>query len=93
LRAAATARGYREAMADPSAAADALLAGAPDLDPALVRASAEYLASRYADDPASWGHQDPEVWARFTDFLDGAGMLDAEVDPAAAWTDEYLPDR
>ncbi|MEZ5180826.1 MAG: ABC transporter substrate-binding protein [Acidimicrobiales bacterium] len=90
---AATARGYREAMADPSAAADALLAGAPDLDPALVRASAEYLASRYADDPASWGHQDPEVWARFTDFLDGAGMLDAEVDPAAAWTDEYLPDR
>ncbi|MCB0959362.1 MAG: ABC transporter substrate-binding protein [Acidimicrobiales bacterium] len=88
----ATARGYRGAMADPAAATDALLAGAPDLDPALVRASAEYLSTRYADDPATWGHQDPAVWERFTAFLDGAGMLDAEVDPAAAWTDEYLPD-
>jgi ABC-type nitrate/sulfonate/bicarbonate transport system substrate-binding protein len=88
---AATARGYRAAMADPDAAADALLDGAPDLDPKLVRASARYLATRYADDPAAWGHQDAAVWTRFTRFLDDAGMLDGKVDPSTAWTDEYLP--
>lgn len=88
---AATARGYQEAMADPSAAADALLEGAPDLDPELVRASAVYLSTRYADDPAAWGRQDPEVWERFTAFLADAGMLDGDVDPASAWTNEFLP--
>lgn len=88
---AATRRGYQAAMADPGAAADALLEGAPDLDPELVRASAAFLATRYADDPATWGEQDPAVWERFTDFLADAGMLDGELDPADAWTDEHLP--
>ena len=87
----ATTRGYREAMRAPTAAADALLTGAPDLDPDLVDASAEYLSTRYADDPEAWGRQDPEVWERFADFLDEAGMLSEPVDVDDAFTDEYLP--
>lgn len=89
---AATARGYREAMADPEAAADALLAGADDLDPKLVRASAEYLATRYADDPDAWGRFDPEVWSRFEGFLVDAGMIDAVPEGEPAWTNEHLPE-
>jgi ABC-type nitrate/sulfonate/bicarbonate transport system substrate-binding protein len=88
----ATARGYRTAMADPGAAADALLAGADDLDPELVAASAEFLADRYAADPAAWGQQRAEVWDRFAAFLVDAGLLEGDVDVAAAWTNEHLPE-
>lgn len=88
----ATARGYRTAMADPQAAADALLEGADDLDPELVAASAEFLADRYASDPAAWGQQRAEVWDRFAAFLVDAGLLEEDLDVAAAWTNEHLPE-
>ena len=57
-------------LASHPAITDALLTGAPDLDEDLVTASADYLSTRYADDPAAWGRQEPEVWERFADFLD-----------------------
>lgn len=87
---AATARGYAEAMADPQLGADALLAAAPELDPELVRASAEYLSSRYAADPEQWGHQDAEVWERFVGFLIEHGLAPEGFDVEAAWTDVPL---
>ncbi|MFV0260158.1 MAG: ABC transporter substrate-binding protein [Acidimicrobiales bacterium] len=88
---AATAQGYDEAIADPAAAADALLAGAPELDPELVRASAEYLAGQYALDAPQWGYQDREVWVGFSDFLVEAGMIDEPVDVTTAFTNKFLP--
>ena len=86
-------RGYQAAMQDPSKAADALLAAAPELDPALVRASAEYLATRYADDADAWGRQTPETWGGFVAFLQGADLLEDGFDTGAAWTNDYLPER
>ncbi|MFV0525300.1 MAG: ABC transporter substrate-binding protein [Acidimicrobiales bacterium] len=88
---AATAQGYQAAIDGPSAAADALLVGAPELDPELVRASADYLAGQYALDAPQWGHQDREVWVAFNDFLVEAGMLDEPVDVDTAFTNEFLP--
>src|SRR5690606_33860417 len=88
-----TARGYAAAMTDPAAAADALLAAAPEPDAELVGRSAEYLASRYAEGPEAWGHQDPEVWARFTDYVTDSGLVSGDVDSAAAFTNEFLPAR
>lgn len=87
----ATARGYREAIADPPAAADALLAGAPELDPELVRASAQYLAGQYASDPDAWGHQRDEVWTGFVGFLVDAGLLEETIDIPAAYSNAFLP--
>ncbi len=87
----ATARGYQAAMEDPEAAADALLDQADDLDPELVRASAEYLSTRYADDPDAWGLQDAAIWDGFAAFLLDAGLVDAAVEVDDAWTNEYLP--
>lgn len=89
---AATSRGYQAAMADPALAADALLAAAPDLDPDLVRASADYLSTRYADDPAAWGQQDPAIWDGFAAFLVEAGLIEAPIDVDAAWTNDHLPE-
>lgn len=84
------ARGYREAMTDPDAAADALLAAAPELDPALVRASAAYLAERYAADPDAWGRQDAATWAAFVAFLEDNGLVEPGVDVDALWTGDVL---
>jgi ABC-type nitrate/sulfonate/bicarbonate transport system substrate-binding protein len=89
---AATARGYRAAMSDPDAAAQALLDQADDLDPKLVQASAAYLADRYADDPKAWGRQDAAVWEDFSGFLEDAGLIDEPIDVRAAWTNRYLPE-
>jgi ABC-type nitrate/sulfonate/bicarbonate transport system substrate-binding protein len=86
----ATTRGYELAASDPTAAADALLADAPELDEDLVRASAEYLAPEYAPDGA-WGVQDPQVWTEFTAFLSEAGILSGDIDVDAAWTNDFLP--
>lgn len=87
----ATARGYRAAMAEPQAAADALLAGAPELDRDLVERSARYLSTRYVDDPAEWGRQDPAVWQRFVRFLAGEGLVGNGFDVPAAYTNRFLP--
>ncbi len=86
----ATARGYEAAIADPTAAADALLAAAPELDEALVRLSTEYHAPKFVGE-AGWGTQDPEVWSAFAEFLQGAGLLDSGVDTEAAFTNEFIP--
>ncbi|AEI12697.1 ABC transporter substrate-binding protein [Cellulomonas gilvus] len=87
----ALAHGYRDAMDEPDAAADALLAAAPELEPELVERSAAWLATRYADDPAAWGRQDARVWTDFVAFLQDNDLADEGFDTAAAWTDEFLP--
>lgn len=85
-----TARGYERAIEDPDEAADAVLSAAPELDEALVRASADHLAAHYAPD-GPWGTQDAAVWSEFTAFLQGAGLVPDDVDVEAAWTNEFLP--
>lgn len=89
----ATARGYRIAIEDPEAAADHLLSAAPELDEELVRASADYLSSRYAADPADWGRQDAATWIEFDDFITSAGLIETGIDVDAAYTNEFLPER
>jgi ABC-type nitrate/sulfonate/bicarbonate transport system substrate-binding protein len=89
---AATARGYREAMGNPTAATDALMKASPELDRGLVSRSARYLASRYTDDPAKWGHQDRRVWTRFAGFLQRAGLIDHPIDVDTAFTNRFVPD-
>ena len=88
---AATARGYEMAIDDPTAAADALLAAAPELDERLVRASADYLAGQFALDAVQWGYQSDDVWTTFGDFLLEAGLIDEPVDVSKSFTNEFLP--
>lgn len=87
------ARGYEAAMADPRAAADALLAAAPELDERLVVASAEFLATRYAEDGARWGEQSAGTWSAFVAFLEDEGLVEPGFDTEAAWTNDLLPGR
>jgi ABC-type nitrate/sulfonate/bicarbonate transport system substrate-binding protein len=88
---AATAEGYQLAADDPAAAADALLAAAPELDEDLVRASAEHHAPLFMEGGGEWGVQDEEVWTEFEQFLREAGLTQDEVDVSAAFTNDHLP--
>ncbi len=87
----ATARGYRYAIENPEEAAEILLEAAPELDEALVEASAAYLASRYTSDPDNWGRQELEVWTRFESFLREAGLTESAIDVEDAFTNDFLP--
>jgi len=89
----ATSRGYESAMDDPAAAAETLLEAAPELDEQLVKASAEYLSTRFVDDGRQWGLQDEAIWTGFVDFLVDAGLLDAPIDVESAYTNEFLPEK
>ena len=89
---AATTRGYEAAIGDPDAAADALLAAAPELDEQLVRASAEYLATQFTADAPRWGEQSSTVWETFVTFLADTGLITNTPSDIETWfTNDFLP--
>ena len=88
---AATARGYRYAMENPQEAAQILLEAAPELDKALVEASATYLATRYTSDADKWGWQELKIWTAFESFLHEAGLTESAIDVEKAFTNNFLP--
>lgn len=87
----AVARGYALAEEDPAAAASALLAAAPELDPELVRRSQEWLSPRYRDDAPRWGQQSRQVWADYAAWMLDNGILEQAIDVDVAFTNEFLP--
>lgn len=70
----ATRRGYEDCIADPDAAAKALLEAAPELDEELVRASQEYLADQYQADATQWGTIDQDRWDAFFAWVSEQGF-------------------
>lgn len=86
----ATARGYQVAIEDPAQAAELLLAAVPELDGDLVRASAEWLSSRYQGDAPRWGQQELSIWENFSQFLFDIGIIAEPLDVEAAFTNDFL---
>ena len=91
---AALSRGYEYAAEHPKEAADMLLEAAPELksNPELVYASQEYLSKEYIADAGRWGEIDPERWGAYFTWLNDNGLLEEAIDPAAGFTNEYLPE-
>jgi ABC-type nitrate/sulfonate/bicarbonate transport system substrate-binding protein len=87
----AVSRGYTEAAADPESAAAALLAAAPELDPALVAASQAWISPRYQADAPRWGEQSASVWQSYADWMTNNGILTGRIDISSAYTNEFLP--
>ncbi len=90
----ALSRGYEYAIENPEEAADILMEAAPELKASadLVYASQEYLAEEYSADAARWGEIDPARWAAFYNWLNTEGLVDGALDPAAGFSNEYLPE-
>ncbi len=89
----AVSKGYQLAIDHPEEAADILLAAVPDLDPELVKASQEWLASKYQDDADRWGEQKLEVWENYATWMYDNGLLEAELDSEQAFTNGFLPEN
>jgi ABC-type nitrate/sulfonate/bicarbonate transport system substrate-binding protein len=87
----AVSRGYNFAAEDPQAAAQALLRAAPELDPDLVGASQAWLSPRYIAEAPRWGEQSLATWTAYTEWMGSTAILRQPIDPAAAFTNEFLP--
>jgi len=86
-----TARGYTSAALEPDAATEHLLDYAPELDRDLVVASQRWLAEVIEQDVAAWGLQEETVWVDFAAWALGNGLIEAAIDPLAAFSNAYLP--
>lgn len=85
-----TTRGYELAIDDPQRAAELMLEAVPEADADLLRAAADYYATRFAPQGA-WGTQQDDVWSEFAQFLLEAGLLEERVEVDGAFTNELLP--
>ncbi|RUS46464.1 ABC transporter substrate-binding protein [Cohnella sp. AR92] len=83
--------GYEYAIEHPAESADILLKAVPDLNADLVKASQEWLADKYQDDAPRWGEQKLEVWSGYSEFLKEHGLLTADLDYNAMFTNDFLP--
>jgi len=87
----AVSRGYQFAIDDPDSAAAILLQAAPELDPALVRASQAWLSPRYQAEAPRWGEQELGVWQAYADWMLQHGILSQPIDVPSTFTNEFLP--
>ncbi|MPV38183.1 ABC transporter substrate-binding protein [Georgenia subflava] len=90
----ATLRGVQDVVDDPQAAVELSAAHVPDLGRADAQAAA--LATLEATVPlygsgAELGTHSPDTWTAMVELLDEHGLLEGDVDPASAWTDQFLP--
>lgn len=90
---AATSRGYQYAIAHPEEAANLFIKDVPGSNTKLIKASMKYLAPRYQDDAARWGEMKLIVWKRYADFMYDNKLLDKNIDPAKAFTNDFLPEK
>ncbi len=88
---AATARGYRHAIAEPQESGEILLRASPETNPELIRRSQAWLSPRYRNDAEHWGEQKSEIWQEFADFMFEHGLIAKAVDPNEAFTNDFLP--
>ncbi len=88
---AAVSRGYVFASEHPDEAAGILMAAAPELDPALVKASQAWLSPRYQADAPRWGEQALNRWEQYARWMESTGILANPIDPGRAFTNEFLP--
>ncbi len=87
----AISRGYEFAAENPGEAAEILIKEVPELDPELVKASQEWLSSRYREDADRWGEQKAEVWDRYSKWLLDNGVITETPASDKMFTNDYLP--
>ena len=87
----ATTEGYQFAIDKPEEAAKILVKHAPEIDEELAIESQKFLASKYKDDAPRWGEMKDEVWNNYTAFLKEYGLINKDLKPEDAYTNEFLP--
>ncbi len=89
---AALERGTEDAVDDPDAATDAILAAGDGLDPKLTQAEIEAtLPLLLPDAKGTFGRMDEGEWDEFAGFLADEGFIKARPEPGDGFTNELLP--
>lgn len=91
---AASIRGWEEALEDPEAAIEAVVALFPDVDAEEARKQLEATRELFCANDAEYiGKASEEAWERHQDILEQVGSLPEGVDPTEYYTYDYLPDE
>lgn len=84
-------RGYADAIAEPDAAIELLVAASPDLDIEVEREGIGLLAPLWTDNGAiPFGTQTADRWQSLAAWLTERDLLAGEVDIATAWRGDLL---
>ncbi|MBJ6362570.1 ABC transporter substrate-binding protein [Paenibacillus sp. GCM10012307] len=87
----ATQKGYQYAIDHPEESAELLLKHAPEIDKQLAVESQKFLAGQYIADAPAWGHMKTEIWSGYAQFLRSKGVIESDLKPEDAFTNEFLP--
>ncbi len=87
----AVAKGYEFAIENPDEAASILSKAVPDLDEELVKASQQWISSKYKDDAPRWGEQKLNTWKDYAAWMTENNLLDGVFTAEDAFTNEFLP--
>ena len=83
-------KGYEFAVEKPEEAAKILCEEVPELDSALVSASASFLAGEYTAEAESWGVIDKDRWAAYFGWLNDNSLVENKLDVNAGYDLSYL---
>jgi putative hydroxymethylpyrimidine transport system substrate-binding protein len=88
----ALAKGTADAVADPAAAAQVILAAGEGLDPRLTRAEIDAtLPFLAAEEGRPYGEMDAEEWETFASWMAGNGLISEVPETDEMLTNELLP--
>ena len=87
----ALSRGFADAIADPQAGVDILIAASNDeVDRAIEGPGADLLVPLWKTSESNFGGQTNERWVDFAAWMQEAGLLSKDVDASKAFTDEFV---
>jgi len=87
----ATRRGYEDAITDSAAAIAALQAASPDLDVPVEEEGIALLIPVWTEGGVPFGTQTAERWDAYAAWMAERGLIPADLDVAAAWSDDFSP--
>jgi len=87
----AVSEGYQYTIKNPAESAEILIKHAPEANADLIRSSQAWLSPQYQADAPQWGIQKAEVWERYAKWLVERNLLPKMIDPAKAYTNDFLP--
>lgn len=87
----ATAKGYGYAIENPDLAAETLYNCVPENDLEFLKKSQNWISSKYKDADKAWGVMEDARWDAYTQFMKDNALIDKDMPPAEAYTNEFLP--
>ncbi len=85
-------QGYEYAIANPDEAADILVKAVPELDPALIKESQNWLKDQYKAEVTQWGYIDPARWDGFYAWLYENQLIEQEIPAGTGFSNDFLPE-